>query len=258
MSARILLSLWLVVGVIPTVDIAAPLTVAANVTDIRPRAAVELGRLVKSLVLPDLAIRPPLFGPMAQFDAPARFLEAADAAGLPAVLHNFYELAGKRADLPTIAAFADRAPMCAIKQRGWEFACHRELIALGREQKSVVMSGDDTRLTKVFARDSAGCTEGLVNIVHELMADIYRCSTAGLPGDSALSAARMIELGRVIDQLAFPPNVGAGLAARGFAPGASKSILSPASRALAVKIETELRALFLQWGLALGPVSAVA
>ena len=75
-------------------------------------------------------------------------------------------------------------------------------------------------------------------------------------GDAAVSVARMVELGRVIDQLAFPPNVGAGLAARGFAPGASKSILSPASRALAVKIEAELRALFLQWGLALGPVSA--
>jgi hypothetical protein len=68
----------------------------------------------------------------------------------------------------------------------------------------------------------------------------------------------MVELGRVIDQLAFPPNVGAGLAARGFAPGASKSVLSPVSQALAAKIETELRALFVQWGLALGPVSPAA
>jgi len=68
----------------------------------------------------------------------------------------------------------------------------------------------------------------------------------------------MVELGRVIDQLAFPPNVGAGLAARGFSPGASKSILSPASQALAAKIETELRTLFLQWGLALGPVATAA
>jgi hypothetical protein len=66
----------------------------------------------------------------------------------------------------------------------------------------------------------------------------------------------MVELGRVIDQLAFPPNVGAGLAARGFAPGASKSILSSESRALAAKIEAELRALFRHWGLALGPVAA--
>lgn len=53
----------------------------------------------------------------------------------------------------------------------------------------------------------------------------------------------------VINQLAFPPNIGAGLAARCFAPGASKSILSPASKAHATKIETELRALFKQWRL---------
>jgi hypothetical protein len=90
------------------------------------------------------------------------------------------------------------------------------------------------------------------------MVDIYRCVTAGRPDDAAVSAARMVELGRVIDQLAFPPNVGAGLAARGFSPGASKSILSSESRALAAKIEAELRALFRQWDLALGPVTATA
>ena len=111
-----------------------------------------------------------------------------------------------------------------------------DLIALGREKNFAVMSGADTRLTEVFAMGAAGGTGGLVNIVPELMVDIYRCSAAGRPADAAVSAARMIELGRVIDQLAFPPNVGAGLAARGFAPGASKSILSPASRALAGRL----------------------
>jgi len=58
--------------------------------------------------------------------------------------------------------------------------------------------------------------------------------------------------------LAFPPNVGVGLAARGFSPGAPKSILSSESRALAAKIEAELRGLFTRWGLALGPVAAAA
>jgi len=132
------------------------------------------------------------------------------------------------------------------------------LIALGREKDFVVMSGADTRLTEVFSLGAAGCIGGLVNIVPELMVDLHRCVTAGRPDDAAVSAARMVELGRVIDQLAFPPNVGAGLAARGFAPGLPKSILSPASQALATKIESELRALFRHWGLAPGPVSAVA
>jgi hypothetical protein len=55
--------------------------------------------------------------------------------------------------------------------------------------------------------------------------------------------------------LRFPPNVAAGLAARGYEPGVSKSILSERTRALSRQVEAELRALFRQWGLALGPVA---
>ncbi len=237
-------------------ELAAPLPVIANITDLRPRVAIELGRTAKSLGLPAVAIMPPMFFPMAQADILAHLLHIAEAVELPVMLYNFPELCGKRLDLATVAAFADHAPMCAIKQSGGEFAYHRELIALGREKNFVVMSGADTRLTEVFALGAAGCIGGLVNLVPELMVDLHRCSMAGRPADAAVSAARMVELGRVIDQLAFPPNVGAGLAARGFSPGASKSILSSESRALAVKIEAELRALFLHWGLALGPVAA--
>lgn len=240
------------------VELAAPLPVIANITDIRPRAAIELGRFAKSLGLPAVALMPPIFFPMSQDDVLAYFLHVAEAVDLPVMLYNFPELCGKRIDLATIAAFADRAPMCAIKQSGGEFAYHRDLIALGREKGYVVMSGADLRLTEVFALGAAGCTGGLVNIVPELMLDIHRSSAAGRPGDAAVSAARMVELGKVIDQLAFPPNVAAGLAARGFAPGVSKSVLSPKSQGLSAKIESELRALFVQWGLALGPVAAAA
>ena len=66
------------------------------------------------------------------------------------MLYNFPELTGKRIDLPTIAAFADRAPMIGIKQSGGEFAYHQDLIALGREKGFAVMSGSDTRLPEVF------------------------------------------------------------------------------------------------------------
>jgi 4-hydroxy-tetrahydrodipicolinate synthase len=239
-------------------EIAAPLPVIANITDLRPKVAIELGRYAKSLGLPAVALMPPPFFPLSQDDVLAFFLHVAEAVDLPVMLYNFPELCGKRIDLATIAAFADRAPMCAIKQSGGEFAYHRELIALGREKNFAVMSGADLRLPEVFALGAAGCTGGLVNLVPDLMVDIYRCCSAGRAGDAALSAARMTELGLVIDQLAFPPNVGAGVAARGFAPGASKSILSPASRVLAAKIETELRALFVRWGLALGPVATAA
>jgi 4-hydroxy-tetrahydrodipicolinate synthase len=237
-------------------ELAAPLPVIANITDIRPRVAIELGRFAKSLGLPAVSLMPPMFFPLSQDDILAYFLHVAEAVDLPVMLYNFPELTGKRIDLPTIAAFADRAPMCAIKQSGGEFAYHRDLIALGREKHYAVMSGADTRLTEVFALGGAGCTGGLVNLVPELMLDIHRCCAAGRMGDAAESAARMVQFGRVIDQLAFPPNVAAGLVARGFQPGAFKSILSPVSQELVRKIERELRALYVQWGLALGPLAA--
>ncbi|MEP7067566.1 MAG: dihydrodipicolinate synthase family protein, partial [Gemmatimonadota bacterium] len=220
--------------------------------------AIELGRFAKSLGIPAVALMPPFFFPMSQDDVLAYFLHVAGAVDLPVMLYNFPELAGKRIDLPTIAAFADRASMCAVKQSGGEFAYHRELIALGREKNFVVMSGADTRLTEAFELGAAGCIGGLVNIVPELMLDIYHGCSAGRPQDAAVSAARMVEVGRVIDQLTFPPNVAAAIAARGYAPGVSKSMLSPVSRTLSARIEAELRALLRQWGLALGPEAAAA
>jgi 4-hydroxy-tetrahydrodipicolinate synthase len=60
----------------------------------------------------------------------------------------------------------------------------------------------------------------------------------------------MREVGRVLDPLTFPLNVAAGLEARGFQPGASKSVVSPESRALHRKIVGELHELFERHGLA--------
>lgn len=230
-------------------ELAAPLPVLANVSDIRPRAAIELGRFAKSLGLPAIALMPPWFFPMTQADILAFFLHVAEAVDLPVMLYNFPELTGKRIDLGTIAAFAERAPMCAIKQSGGEFEYHRELVPLGRERNFVVMSGADTRLPEVFALGGAGCIGGLVNIVPELMVGIHRACTKGLADECAVSAKRMVELGRVVDQLSFPPNVGAGVEARGFSPGAPKSVRSPRSQELYAKVVGELRALFSCWGL---------
>lgn len=237
-------------------ELAGPLPVIANVTDIRPRAAIELGRYAKSLGLPAIALMPPVFFPVSQDDVLAYFLHVAEAVDLPVMLYNFPELTGKRIDLATVAAFADRAPMCAIKQSGGEFAYHRELIALGREKYFSVMSGSDTRLPEVFQLGASGCIGGLVNIVPELMVAIDRVCRQGQAGDATGAAAIMTELGRIIDQLNFPLNVAAGLEARGFAPGAPKTVVSPTSRSLYTKIGAELRALFKAHQLA--PATSVA
>jgi dihydrodipicolinate synthase/N-acetylneuraminate lyase len=232
------------------VELARPLTVFANITDIRPKAAVELGRYAKSLRVSAVALMPPVFFPISQADMLAYFLHVANAVELPVMLYNFPELTGKRIDLPTIAAFADRAPMIAIKQSGAEFGYHRELIALGREKGFAVMSGSDTRLPEVFQLGGAGCTGGLVNIVPELMVHIYRVCAERRPGDATLAAERMKELGRIIDQLTFPLNVAAGLEARGLTPGEPKTIVSDESRLLYRKIMRELRDAFAKWQLA--------
>ena len=230
-------------------ELAAPLPVIANITDIRPGAAIEIGRAAKSLGLPAVALMPPSFYPISQADMLAYFLHVTARVDVPVMLYNFPELTGKRIDLATVGAFADRARMVAIKQSGGEFAYHRELIALGREKKFVVMSGADTRLPEVFALGAAGCIGGLVNIVPEWMVAIDRACRQHLGGDVSVPAAAMVEVGRIIDQLTFPINVGAGVEARGFRPGVPKSIVSAQSNELRAKIIAELRALFRQRGL---------
>jgi dihydrodipicolinate synthase/N-acetylneuraminate lyase len=237
-------------------ELAAPLMLFANITDIRPRAAIELGRCAKSLGFAAVAVMPPVFYPVSQADMLAYFLHIADRVGLPVMLYNFPELTGKRIDLPTISAFADRAPMCAIKQSGGEFEYHKDLIALGRDKRFAVMSGADTRLPEVFKLGGAGCTGGLVNIVPELMVHIYRVCGEGAPGDASVAAGRMKEVGRIIDQLTFPLNVAAGLEARGIDPGTPKTIVSSESRSLYNKIIGEFRTLFAEWQLE--PVMAAA
>jgi dihydrodipicolinate synthase/N-acetylneuraminate lyase len=231
-------------------ELAAPLPVIANVSDIRPRAAIELGRHARSFGVAAIALMPPMFFPVSPADMLAYFLHVSDAVELPVMLYNFPELAGKRIELETIAAFAERAPMVAIKQSGSQFDYHRDLVALGRAKGFVVMSGADTRLPEAFAHGAAGCIGGLVNIVPDVMVQLDRVCRQAEPHDVDEAQATMEEIGRVIDRLTFPLNVAAGLEARGFDPGTPKSVVSPESRARYESIVAELTALFDRRGLA--------
>lgn len=230
-------------------ELAAPLPVFANISHIRPRAATELGLHARTLGVSAVALMPPMYYPMSQADVLAYFLHVADAVGLPVMLYNFPELAGKRIELATIAAFAERAPMIAIKQSGADFEYHRELIALGRDKGFVVMSGADTRLPEAFALGAAGCIGGLVNIVPELMVEIDRVCRRGEAGDVTTTAEIVVEVGRILDRLTFPLNVGAGLEARGFDRGTPKMVVSPESRVLYRMIVSTLSELFERHGL---------
>jgi dihydrodipicolinate synthase/N-acetylneuraminate lyase len=230
-------------------DLAPPLSIIANISDIRPDAVVELGRYARRLGIPAVAMMPPSFFPMSQADMLEFFLRSAEAVKLPVFLYNFPELTSNRISLETIAAFADRAPMAGIKQSGGEFPYHEQLIRLGREKDFVVFSGADTRLPEVFSLGAAGCIGGLVNIVPELMVHIFRVCKGLVPGQPTDAARKMKELGKVIDRLTFPLNVAAGLEARGLVPGSPKTVVSAESARLYRGIVVSMRTLFRAWNL---------
>lgn len=244
-------------------EIASPLPVIANVTDIRPTAAIELGCFAASLGLPAIALMPPSFYPMSAADMLAHFLHVAEHVPLPVMLYNFPELTGKRIEPETVAAFAQRAPMCAIKQSGSEFSYHQTLVALGREHGFVVMSGADTRLPEAFALGAAGCIGGLVNIVPDLMVHVYRSCVERGADDVEPAASQIRQVGDSLNRLSFPLNVGAGITARGLPIGQPKRVVSPESHRLHAEVVDELRRHFAAWGLSSGasplpPASAEA
>jgi 4-hydroxy-tetrahydrodipicolinate synthase len=230
-------------------ELAAPLPVIANISDIRPQVVTALGKFARELGLPAIAIMAPGFFPSSQEDALAHFLHAADASGLPTFLYNFPELIGTRINLETVAAFSERAPMAGIKQSGGEFDYHKDLIRLARERKFTVFSGADTRLPEVFSLGADGCIGGIVNIAPELMVHLFKVCREGVAGDIHPAFERMQAIGRVLDRLTFPLNVAAGMEARGLATGAPKAIVSQRSAELYAGIVADLRAKFNEWQL---------
>jgi 4-hydroxy-tetrahydrodipicolinate synthase len=239
-------------------ELAAPLPVIANISDIRPHVVASLGKFARELGLPAVTIMAPGFFPSSQDDLLAHFLHAADSSGLPTFLYNFPELTGTRISLETVAAFASRAPMAGIKQSGREFPYHKDLIKLGGEKNFVVFSGSDTRLPEVFALGAAGCIGGIVNIAPELMVHLYQVGREKKPGDASPAFERMQEIGRIIDRLTFPLNVAAGMEARGLGTGTPKAVVSARSKEIYTGIVSELRAKFSEWQLASPPPASVA
>jgi len=239
-------------------ELAAPLglPVLANISHLDPKVVAELGRHARSLGLPGVGIMPPHFYPVSPADMLEHFLRAADAAQLPVMLYNFPDLTCSKIGLETIAAFAERAPMAAIKQSGSEFSYHRDLVALGREKGYAVFSGADTRIAEVIALGGAGCIGGYANWVPELMLEVYRISAEGAAGDLAATEARLREAGAIVERLTFTLNMAAGIEARGYEPGAPKMAVSAESHRLYGEVVAGLRALFRRWNLPMPESSA--
>ncbi len=233
------------------IELAAPLPVVANISSIRLDEVVSLGRSAQKLGAVGVALMPPPFFPVTQEDMLEFFLRAAEAVDLPFYLYNYPEVTGNRIGLETISAFADRANMVGIKQSGGELSYHDDLIALGRQKDFGVFTAADPRLAEFLGKGAVGCLGGLANIVPEYMVEVFAACRQGHPEKAALASERLKRFGEILGPLPLPLNVRSGLEARGFDPGAFKTVVSAQTLEVYEQVVQNSRAAFVEWGLPL-------
>lgn len=232
------------------VELAGPVPVMANVSDVSPRVACRLAKVAEACGCAGIAVLPPWYFAVEQGDLLEFFLHVADATSLPTLLYNFPERTGNRIAIETIAAFTDRARMAGVKQSGAEFGYHRELVALGRARKFPVFTGADLRLPETLGLGCAGTISGLANLTPDLLRALIDAHDAGRESEVAALAGRIRRLGEIICQLPFPLDVSAGVLARGLEPGEHKSVVSLRTQARYDAVVAEMRAQFAEWKLA--------
>lgn len=222
----------------------------ANISDTRPEVVADLGRFARALGYGSISLLPPWFYSYDQEDLAEFLVRGAEAAGLPVFLYNFPERTGNRLDLQTIASVANRVPVAGVKQSGSDFEYHRELVALGRQKKFVVLTGADTRLPEAMELGVTGVVSGLSNAVPDLLVKLYQAVVdKKLPTVTRLGR-RLAEIAAGIARVKFPADVAAVMEARRLPVGYSKTIQSPASRKRYEAAVTRTRTRFERWKLA--------
>lgn len=228
---------------------AGSLPVVANISDVRPQAVVELGKVARQVGASAVAVLPPYFYHVSQCDLVEFFLRAADAAELPLVLYNFPERTGIRIELATIAAVVARTPVVAVKQSGDEFEYHRPLVKLAREKNFVVLTGADARLSEALDLGVCGSITGMANAVPELLLEIFSAFEADTSKRAVAAAERMKVLGARLNSIWFPLNISALMKARDLSVGEPKEVISPSTQQRYGELVEELRSLFREWKL---------
>jgi dihydrodipicolinate synthase/N-acetylneuraminate lyase len=221
----------------------------ANISDVRPKVAIKLGLHARSVGAKAVAILPPYFFPLAQCDLAEYFIAIGEAVQLPVFLYNFPERTGNRISVETVAAVSQRIELAGIKQSGGEFKYHSELALVAKEHGLALLTGSDTQLAEAMALGSIGCVSGLANAVPELVVQVFQAVQQGQPESAAAAREKMTELGKLIQIVEFPFNVGAAIEARGFSPGAPKICVSPQTHERYVQLVKTLREKFEGWGL---------
>ncbi len=213
------------------VELAAPLPLIANISDIDPRVVARLARVAGETGCAAVAVLPPWYYPVEQADLLEFFLRAAEAAApLPVFLYNFPERVGTSILPETIAAFASRASLAGVKLSGGVWELHAEVIGLAREKGFAVFTGWDTRLAEALALGCSGCISGFANFTAELLVAVFRAREAHDPAAATVPTRQMQETAALLDGLHFPHDVAAGMEARGFVTGEPKPIVSATTR----------------------------
>lgn len=225
------------------------LPVIANISSIRQEEVVALGRKAADLGAVGVALMPPMFFPLSQADILEFFVAAAREVKLPFYLYNYPEVTGNRIGLEVLSAFAERAPLVGVKQSGNELEYHHDLVALGRKRGFSVFTAADPLLIHYLQAGAAGCLGGVPNFAPELMLEVYHAHEAGCADQAREASARLLRIGEMLKPLNLPMNVRCALEARGFSPGALKTVVSAETLATYETIRKELRVLFSEWGM---------
>jgi len=231
------------------IELAQPLPVIANISAIRLDEVIALGQFAARSSAVGVAIMPPSFFPLAQDDILEFFLRASEKIELPVYLYNYPEVTGNRIGLEVISAFADQANMAGIKQSGAELSYHSDLIALGCKKDFSVFTAADPLLPKYLGMGAAGCLGGLPNFVPEYMLEVYNACQNGTQGKVAEAASRLLKVGELLAPLCMPLNVRSAIEARGFNPGAFKTIVSPQTLATYRDSVDKFRQAYTDWNL---------
>lgn len=231
------------------IELSAPLPVIANLSSINLKEVVALGKTAKRLGAVGAALMPPPFFPLPQEDILEFFLRAAGEIDLPFYLYNYPEVTGNRISLEVISAFADQAPMVGIKQSGGELTYHDDLIQLGREKDFAVFTAADPMLATYLDKGAAGCLGGVANFLPEYMVEVFEACQAGKSASVSETSSRLAKAGEVLSPLCLPHNVRAAVEARGFDPGAFKTVVSGKTLGVYEKAVAQFRALYAEWGL---------
>lgn len=220
---------------------AAQRPIIANISHVRWREAVELGRHAKDHGAKMIALLPPWFYPMAQSEVAEFFVRVTEQVGLPLAIYNFPEMTGKTVEIETIREVARRVPVAAVKQSGGDFEYHRELGRLAHELGFILLTGSDSRFPEACELGASGMVSGLSNAVPDVLMRIYDALAEGAPDRVRREREFMLKLGAKMDRLAFPLNVKAAIQARGLSTGISKSPVSSGTQARYDEFVAELR-----------------